>query len=81
MNGKRKVILFCVLFVMIISLGGVGAYNWYNNNYYVTTDDARLAVEFVKVVPLASGKLLDFNVKQGDSVIKDQLLGHIDGGA
>lgn len=78
MNVRRKVILLCVLFIMLISLGGVGAYNWYNNNYYVTTDDARLAADFVKVTPLTSGKLLNFTVNEGDTVVKDQIIGHID---
>ena len=43
MNAKRKIILSYVVMVMILALVGVFAYNWYNNNYYVTTDDARVA--------------------------------------
>ena len=77
MNTKRKIILSYVLIVMIIALGSVFAYNWYNNNYYVTTDDARVAADFVTVIPQASGPLLDFNVNQGDTVVKNQIIGHI----
>ena len=77
MNAKRKIILSYVVMVMILALVGVFAYNWYNNNYYVTTDDARLAADFVTVIPQTSGPLLDFTVNQGDTVVKNQIIGHI----
>ncbi|ATW25773.1 HlyD family secretion protein [Candidatus Formimonas warabiya] len=78
MTGKRKLILLCIAAAMIITLGGVGAYYWYHNAYFVSTEDARVAGDFFPITPEISGKLLEFDVKEGDSLIKDQIIGRID---
>ena len=75
MNGKRKVIMFAILAVMIVVLGGIGIYYWYENTYFVSTDDARISGDLVSVSPQISGKLLELNVEEGNKVIKDQILG------
>lgn len=81
MKGKLKTILITVLAIVLIVGAGVGAYFWYDYTHYVATDDAQLAADFIKVTPLASGTLTQFNVKQGDYVVKDQLIGSIDSDA
>ncbi|MBB6214170.1 multidrug resistance efflux pump [Anaerosolibacter carboniphilus] len=75
MNGKRKVLLFSILGIIVISLAGIGVYYWFNNTYYVSTEDARVTGDLVKVSPQISGKLLEFDVEEGDRVIEDQILG------
>lgn len=60
---------------MVIALGSIGVYYWYENTYYVSTEDARVSGDLVKVSPQISGKLLEFNVDEGDTVIRDQILG------
>ena len=80
MKGKFKVILTIVLVLIVLAGGSGGVYFWYDYTHYVSTDNAQLTADFVKVIPLASGKLLEFNVKEGDSVVKDQLIGRIDAG-
>ncbi|HWQ41938.1 MAG TPA: HlyD family efflux transporter periplasmic adaptor subunit, partial [Desulfosporosinus sp.] len=53
-------------------------YYWYNNSYFVSTEDAKVTGDFVKITPQISGKLVEFNVKEGDTAVKDQIIGRIE---
>ncbi|BCZ44791.1 secretion protein HlyD [Clostridium gelidum] len=75
MNGKRKKLMITILIVMVGALGGIGFYYWYDNNYFVSTDDARVTGDLIKVSPQISGKLLEFNLEEGDKVSQDQIMG------
>ena len=81
MKGKFKLLFTIVLVLVLLGGGATGVYYWYDYTHYVSTDNAVLAVDFIKVTPLASGKLLEFNVEEGDVVVKDQLIGRLDSGA
>jgi multidrug resistance efflux pump len=78
MNEKRMVLLFTILALMVVSLAGIGGYYWYNNRYYVSTEDAAVTGDLVKISPQISGKLLEFNIEEGDTVIKDQIIGRLE---
>jgi multidrug resistance efflux pump len=78
MKGKRKLILGCIAAALLLTLAGVGSYYWYNNAHFVSTEDARVAGDFIEITPEISGKLLEFNVQEGDAVSKDQIVGRID---
>lgn len=78
MNGKRKVIILGIIAAMLLTLGGVGLFYWYNNARFVSTEDAKVSGDFVKITPQISGKLLEFKAKEGDTVVKDQIIGHIE---
>lgn len=78
MDKKRKFTLLCITAVMLISLGAVGIYYWYANTYFVTTEDAKIAGDFVKIAPQVSGKLVELNIQEGDRVAKDQIIGRIE---
>lgn len=75
MSEKRKLMIITILTVMIIALSGIGAYYWFNNTYFVMTEDAKITGDLVKVSPQISAKLLEFNSDEGDLVIHDQILG------
>jgi multidrug resistance efflux pump len=75
MNEKRKALLFTILALMLVSLAGIGVYYWYNKTYFVSTEDATVTGDLVKVSPQTSGRLLEFNMEEGDTVIKDQIMG------
>ena len=81
MKGKFKLVLSIVLVLILLGGGATAIYFWYGATHYVSTDNAKLAADFTKVIPLVSGKLLEFNVEEGDSVVKDQIIGRLDGGA
>lgn len=75
MNGKRKILIISILVTMAIAIAGVGYYYWYQNTYYVSTEDARVTGDIIRVTPQISGKLLEFNVEEGQMVDKGQILG------
>ena len=72
---KRKKIIYIILTVMVAVFAGIGGYYWYENSYFVSTEDAKVVGDLVSVGPQISGKLLELNVEEGDTVIKDQILG------
>ncbi|NMM65159.1 HlyD family secretion protein [Clostridium sp. P21] len=71
---KRKKLIWVILAVVVIAIGSIGAYYWYENTYFVSTDDARVSADLVNVTPQIQGKLLELNVEEGDSVSKNQIL-------
>lgn len=75
MKEKRKVLLIGVLLIMLAAIGGIGLYYWYNSAYFVSTEDARVTGDLVKISPKLSGKLLEFTIEEEDTVLKDQIVG------
>jgi multidrug resistance efflux pump len=63
---------------MAVSLACIGGYYWYNNRYYVSTEDATVTGDLVKISPQTSGRLLEFNMEEGDTLIKDQIIGRLE---
>jgi multidrug resistance efflux pump len=74
MNGKRKILIIGILITIVVALGGIASYYWYENTYYVSTEDAKISADLVSVTPQISGKLLELNVEEGDVVKKNQIL-------
>jgi multidrug resistance efflux pump len=74
MDKKCKV-LIAIGIIMVAALSGIVFYYWYNNTYFVTTEDARVTGDLIKVSPQINGKLLELNAEEGDSVSQDQILG------
>jgi multidrug resistance efflux pump len=68
------VLIISILIIIAAALGSIGFYYWYENTYYVSTDDARVDADLVNVTPQISGKLLESNIEEGDTVIKNQIL-------
>lgn len=79
--GSRRKIIFSVLGVTVIALLSIVGYYWYEGSKYVKTDDARVASNVVSVTPEIPGKLLEWNVKEGDTVIAGDVLGRQDLGS
>ena len=78
MKGKRKIIILCIFCLMLITLSGVGYYYWYENEYFVSTEDAKINGDFINVTSQVSGTLLEFNAKEGEADVKNQILGHVE---
>jgi multidrug resistance efflux pump len=78
MNGKRKILIIGILIAIVVALGSIGFYYWYENTYYVSTEDAKINADFVSVIPQISGKLLELNVDEGDTVTKNEILARQD---
>jgi len=75
MNEKRKKLIYLIIAIMVVAFASIGGYYWYENAYFVSTEDAKVMGDLVSVSPQISGKLLELNVEEGDSVIKDQIIG------
>ena len=78
MKWKHKAAIIGIFAAMLITLAGVGLYYWYNNEYFIATEDAQVTGDFVSITPQISGKLVEFNVKEGDSAVQDQIIGRIE---
>ncbi|SDG60933.1 HlyD family efflux transporter periplasmic adaptor subunit [Desulfosporosinus hippei] len=75
---KRKIVLYVILALMVVVGGGIGYYYWYEGSHYVSTEDARIDGDTYRVMPRISGKLLSLQIKQGDTVVADQIVGQQD---
>ncbi len=78
MKSKKKLIMSVILILMGITMVGIVGYYWYNNTHFVSTEDAKLDADLLKISPQISGKLLEFNVKEGDRVDKGEIIGRQD---
>jgi len=76
MKNKKAFIVIFVL--MILTLAGVSGYYWYNNTYYVTTEDAKVDADLIRVSPEIAGEIKEINVESGDRVKKGQVLARLD---
>ncbi len=75
---KRKIALYAILIVMVLSGTGIGFYYWYKAAHFVETEDARIAGDIYRVMPRISGKLNSLSIKAGDTVVADQVVGQQD---
>ncbi|MDI3329018.1 MAG: HlyD family efflux transporter periplasmic adaptor subunit [Alicyclobacillaceae bacterium] len=72
---NRKAILIILLIAMVAAGGGIGYYYWYQVTHYVSTDDARIAGDIYRVMPRVAGKLTALDIREGDYVAADQIVG------
>ncbi|MGO9410518.1 MAG: HlyD family secretion protein [Spirochaetia bacterium] len=75
---SRKTVIILVIAIAIVAAGGIVGYYAYEGFRYVSTDDARVASNVVAVSPEIAGKVLEWRVKEGDMVQKDEVLGRQD---
>lgn len=75
---NRKTMLYIIFALMIILGSGIGCYYWYEGSHYVSTEDARIDGDTYRVMPRISGKLISLEIKQGDTVVADQIVGQQD---
>jgi multidrug resistance efflux pump len=72
---KLKRILFSLLIIAVLAGCGFGYYFYSASVNYYATDNAKVTAQMYTITPTASGKLLEWDVKAGDLVEKDQVLG------
>ena len=80
-SGTRRPIILAVIGIAVITIAAIVGYYTYQGAHYVSTDDARIAADVVSVSPEIVGKLLEWRVKEGDMVAKDDVLGRQDLGS
>ncbi len=66
----KKMILINVITVVLLAIGIAGFYFWNKTTSYVTTDNAKVNGDQIKIASPASGQIKSLNVKQGDKLDK-----------
>jgi multidrug resistance efflux pump len=75
---NKKLILGTVAGALVLILAGIVGWYWYEGEHFVVTEDARISANLVVISPEISGKVVEWNVKEGDSVRAGDVLGRQD---
>ena len=75
---KAKKIVIIIVSVLVAAGAAAGAYFLYESVNYFKTNNASVSADTVKVMPLASGTIESWNVKEGDDVKQGEVLGKQD---
>lgn len=75
---KLKKVLISIAVLAIIAGGCALYYYFYEDSHFFTTENAQITANMVTVTPEVTGKVENWNVKEGDYVKTGQVLGHQD---
>ncbi|MTI79731.1 MAG: HlyD family secretion protein [Firmicutes bacterium] len=73
----KKRSIYIVLLAMILTLAAVSFYYWYQNENYVTTEDARVDGDIIKVSPQISGKIIELSAEENQYLEKGEIIGRL----
>ncbi|AEF95290.1 secretion protein HlyD family protein [Desulfotomaculum nigrificans CO-1-SRB] len=73
----KKKSIYLVLIAMVLTMGGVSFYYWYQNTHYISTEDAKVDGNIVKVSPQVSGKIVELPVEENQYLKQDDLIGRL----
>lgn len=74
-KGTFKKILLSLIAAVVIIGGGVGFYMYSMSQRYFSTDNAKVTAKLYSVMPVTNGKLISWDVENGDLVEQNQVLG------
>ncbi|MEB5792612.1 HlyD family secretion protein [Staphylococcus hominis] len=74
---KKMVLINIITIVALVIIGVVGFYFYNNATSYVTTDNAKVDGDQIKIASPASGKIKSFDAKQGDQLKKDDTVAEV----
>lgn len=75
---KVKKIIGLIMVVAVCAGAGWGSWLWYDAANYYTTQDAQISADTVSIVPELTARLKSWDVREGDSVTENQILGRQD---
>lgn len=75
---NKKTVLTLVIGGIAVVLVAIVGWYWFVGEYFVDTEDARVAADLVVISPEISGKIVEWNVKEGDLVRAGDVLGRQD---
>ena len=67
---KKMILINVITVVVLLAIGIAGFYFWNKTTSYVTTDNAKVNGDQIKIESPASGQIKSLNVKQGDKLDK-----------
>ncbi|MBA4541649.1 MULTISPECIES: HlyD family secretion protein [Thermoactinomyces] len=71
----KRIAISIIVIVFLVAAVGAGAYYWYQNSLYVSTDNAQVQADLTTVYAKQTGRITDWKLSSGDKVSADQLLG------
>lgn len=73
----QKLKMALIVFISLVLVGGLTgvSYYIYESVYYFSTEDAQVTADMVTLTPEVTGKLRNWDVKEGDYVKSGQILG------
>ena len=72
MSKGRLIATNIIGLIIVLAILAGGAYFYYDSISYVKTDEAHVAGEMADITAPASGKLADWDLKEGSKVSKDE---------
>lgn len=75
---KKKYILITLLVLFVVSGGAIGYYFYYQSTHFLKTEDARIAGDQYKVMPQISAEITNIDVKEGDTLVKNEAIAEQD---
>ena len=70
MFHEKMILINVITVVVLLAIGIAGFYFWNKTTSYVTTDNAKVNGDQIKIASPASGQIKSLNVKQGDKLDK-----------
>ncbi|MFF6437961.1 HlyD family secretion protein [Staphylococcus aureus] len=67
---KKMILINVITVVVLLAIGIAGFYFWNKTTSYITTDNAKVNGDQIKITSPASGQIKSLNVKQGDKLDK-----------
>ncbi|MGQ3446860.1 HlyD family secretion protein [Staphylococcus aureus] len=67
---KKMILINVITVVVLLAIGIAGFYFWNKTTSYITTDNAKVNGDQIKIASPASGQIKSLNVKQGDKLDK-----------
>lgn len=74
---KKMVLINIITIVALVIIGVVGFYFYNNATSYVTTDNAKVDGDQIKIASPASGQIKSFDAKQGDKLKKGDTVAEV----
>lgn len=74
---KKMVLINIITIVALVIIGVVGFYFYNNATSYVTTDNAKVDGNQIKIASPASGQIKSFDAKQGDQLKKGDTVAEV----
>lgn len=75
LKNKRSIVVIIVLILALLGGGFIAYYYYYESLNYVTTDNAQVTADMVTITPEITGRLVEWNVEEGDTVDSGQIIG------
>ena len=70
MFHEKMILINVITVVVLLAIGIAGFLFWNKTTSYVTTDNAKVNGDQIKIASPASGQIKSLNVKQGDKLDK-----------